>query len=379
MRNLMDWLANDWSINIYSLNPCSEPSPMPRVSVFHAKPLRRKRITIFLNEYFDNLVIRYLRRGFNTVFEYLIRFHKESKGNVFRNDQHLENLRGFLQGRDYDLVIVEYINNTYLLEAFGDTKPPAILDMHDLMHVRAERFREVGITPSIDIDRMEEYRLMRNYDLLMAIQAKEAGMLREEFSDRVVVVRRPQQPVDCPLPDDESPFRLLFLASKALFNLHAYDWFVSEVWPHLDGDGMELLVAGSLCNVIGRPRRSNIRHLGLVDSLQDAYSLAHVSINPVQAGSGLKIKNLEALAHGRVMLTTPLGAEGMEDAVGHGLLVVQEPQEMVHELQVLRDEPQRRHALGEAGLSYIQEFMSPSACFSELDQALSRLLSPDKR
>jgi glycosyltransferase involved in cell wall biosynthesis len=164
-----------------------------------------------------------------------------------------------------------------------------------------------------------------------------------------------------------------FLASKALFNLHAYDWFVDNVWKDLRGGNASLEVAGTLCLVTGRPRADRIIHLGIVERPANAYARCHVMVNPVQAGSGLKMKNVEAMAHGRPVITTSLGAEGLEGAIGRGLIIADNAEAFCDALLDLQQRPEDVSRLSQRAKNYVAEAFNPEACFGELEGALASL------
>ena len=55
----------------------------------------------------------------------------------------------------------------------------------------------------------------------------------------------------------------------------------------------------------------DIRILGRVDDVTAAYAQARVVINPAVAGTGLKIKTVEAVSHRRPIVLWPSGVEGI--------------------------------------------------------------------
>lgn len=59
----------------------------------------------------------------------------------------------------------------------------------------------------------------------------------------------------------------------------------------------------------GNPK---LRYLGYVENLTDALSEAAAVLIPLQHGAGTKLKVIEALALGKVLVTTPIGAEGLD-------------------------------------------------------------------
>jgi hypothetical protein len=60
---------------------------------------------------------------------------------------------------------------------------------------------------------------------------------------------------------------------------------------------------------------AGVVRLGSVDDLTALYRKARVVINPAVAGTGLKIKTLEALCHLRPIVTWPSGSEGLDPAL----------------------------------------------------------------
>src|SRR5262249_21715832 len=70
------------------------------------------------------------------------------------------------------------------------------------------------------------------------------------------------------------------------------------------------LLAGNVCHTLGGGVPGVIP-LGPVDDLQPLYSQARLVVNLAVAGTGLKIKTLEALCHLRPIVTWPNGIDGL--------------------------------------------------------------------
>src|SRR5581483_3395143 len=83
-------------------------------------------------------------------------------------------------------------------------------------------------------------------------------------------------------------------------------------WPRIRRDvpDAELLVAGKVGRFLPADVPGVMR-LGTVDDLDPLYEQARVVINPAVAGTGLKIKTLEALCHFRPIITWPNGTDGL--------------------------------------------------------------------
>ena len=89
---------------------------------------------------------------------------------------------------------------------------------------------------------------------------------------------------------------------------------------------------GARIHIVGRGARPELaaeaarfpKHVqmhGFVPDLDTLLSQTHAVVVPLRFGSGIKIKVLEALAHGVPVLSTPVGAEGIDAGPGGGMIV----------------------------------------------------------
>ncbi len=144
--------------------------------------------------------------------------------------------------------------------------------------------------------------------------------------------------IDCPpvmAPDEMPPGAaarrtLLFIGSLGFLpNRDAVEWCAREILPLLrvQGTGSVVLRAVGRVPPAVRRRLGGIPGLvlaGPVASLAPEYQRADLCVVPLRAGGGTRIKLLEALAYGRPVVTTRLGAEGLELQDGRELLVADE-------------------------------------------------------
>ena len=99
-------------------------------------------------------------------------------------------------------------------------------------------------------------------------------------------------------------------------NVQGLKDFLRFAWPGVRQDvpDAELLVAGAVSEAIELDQ-PGVRMLGRVDDLAELYRSARVVINPVLAGTGLKIKTVEALSRLRPIVTWPTGVEGLPETL----------------------------------------------------------------
>ncbi len=278
-------------------------------------------------------------------------------------------------------VIVEFTRLTptvYPRPAGAPNPAPYLIDTHDLLHQRAARFREHGAVVDLDVDARDEAAALATYDAILAIQSGEARALRALLPGKPVLVVPHGLALPVPTPGfapGPRPIRLGLLGGRDRSNAVGLHWFLDQVWSKLGasvGERVELVVAGQLAASWTRMEKG-MRRIAAVDSIDAFWPAIDVAINPVRFGSGLKIKNVEALAYARALLTTPIGAEGLEDAAPRGLRIAESAADWLAVLSSWLDAPDEIERTGRAGRAYAERHFAPAAAFSALDAYLDAL------
>ncbi|MEC9093814.1 MAG: glycosyltransferase [Planctomycetota bacterium] len=243
----------------------------------------------------------------------------KSIGNWYSRSQ-IERIREMILASDPDVLVMEYLTQTSVvrsLPARYREKTLVVLDSHDILWKRCEQFKEHSRDHWVEISKAEEEKSYREFDLVIAIQSLEADYIGCVVGeDNVVTTGMEFETLGGPRETGASGINVGFIASANPANVDAIFQMVNH-WPVLlqANSTLRLLIAGSICDsaeVIRATRGlAGVELLGRVDSVSDFYAGVDVVWNPVQFGTGLKIKNLEALAHGKALMTSSHGAEGM--------------------------------------------------------------------
>ena len=138
---------------------------------------------------------------------------------------------------------------------------------------------------------------------------------------------------------------------------------------HADERGeIVTLLEGIPAQAIERHRSDPaVRFIEDVPRLEDFYREVGVFINPVRSGRGLRTKLIEAAAYGRPVLSTALGAEGLD---GLGITLAEAPAAMLAGFRALL-EPDRWQRAVETGRRAVEAKFSLSAVGRELLGILS--------
>jgi glycosyltransferase involved in cell wall biosynthesis len=203
-----------------------------------------------------------------------------------------------------------------------------IVDTHDVMHLRSEVYRDQPEGAWVCCAMETEVSLLMHGDCVMAIQPREAALLREMLPGRKVIhvphvhlqPTAPARPSTATRLETEPV--VAFVGSRIQGNVVGMTEFIERGWPVAQRVHPQavLRVYGEICDRLDADG-PGIEKMGFVDDLATVYDSATVIINPVRHGTGLKVKTVEALAFGRALVTTPCGADGLMEGAGSAFLV----------------------------------------------------------
>jgi len=162
-----------------------------------------------------------------------------------------------------------------------------------------------------------------------------------------------------------SPAEKRVLIAGNLFqptNLEGLEWYLNDVHPRLSiRGGYELWVAGSTRGKTARTllarlsRTPRVRTFLNPPCLASIYEQCGVFVNPMQRGVSVKLKTLDAIAHGLPVVSTPAGTEGTGLQPGEHVLWARDGAEMADLLRSLLESPARRQALAVAAQAFLRD------------------------
>ena len=299
----------------------------------------------------------------------------------------LDALRQAIASERYDLLVGRYLQATALAGAFEQDDVPVVVDLDDLDEkVIRSRLDAVNTAwyrrwllhrHAGQVDRMVERLRAQARHLFTASESDRAHIGQTSSS---VLVNIPflrdgaAKPAFAPSPPDSSV--VLFVGSFGhRLNRDGLLHFIDRCWPLITAR-----VAHATLRVVGSGGWENIRDeveatrgvvvVGAVDDLSAEYAGAAFCVVPMLEGSGTKIKVVEALLHGRLVVATEHSAYGYEMLVGKGLISARNTAEMADTCVSLLGSPERRDALAAVGHSIVEANFSFDAVQKTVDAAL---------
>jgi glycosyltransferase involved in cell wall biosynthesis len=241
--------------------------------------------------------------------------------------------------------------------------PPVFLDLDDIEHVAFKR--------RLRSSRSISKRLL-NYFLFPALclgEYKAVNLAHRTFvcsdNDRNYLTNRwrlkgivkipnaVQIPSVQPFTDEQT---LLFIGSYLHKpNIDAAEFLIKKIWPIIrrETPTATLIIAGSPADRI--PSYSGftkgVRFTGFARELDDLYRQSRVVCAPILSGSGTRVKIIEAAAYGKPVVSTHLGAEGIEMKDGIEIFLRDDPKSFAEACICLLRDDRLSKRMGEAARS----------------------------
>jgi glycosyltransferase involved in cell wall biosynthesis len=141
-------------------------------------------------------------------------------------------------------------------------------------------------------------------------------------------------------------------------NVEGVEWFLNEIWPSVikKNPEIKLWMAGREMSSELRLRKDkNLRVLGAVN---DAYSFMKehgIMIVPLLSAGGIRVKIIEGMALGVPIISTTIGAEGIECRHDENILIANTPKEFSDAINRLITIPELGQRLAENARKLVEE------------------------
>ncbi len=275
-------------------------------------------------------------------------------------------LTEILQEETFDVVHVESIFLTpYLPTIRKHSNARVVLRAHNVEHKIWEQVARVTKNPikrwylkklALAL-RLYELEHVNDYDGVACITDDDADFFRRAGCRRPLA-GIPFGVVSEPIENVEEEPRTLFHIGSMDWrpNEESVRWFLREVWPlvHAELPDIKLYLAG-------RKMPADLMELQqegvvVVGEVPDAgYFIASKQINivPLQAGSGIRVKIIEAMSLGKTVITTSVGAQGINYSDGKNLLIADTPEMFLKQIKRCVEDEDFCHKLGEKAYELI--------------------------
>jgi glycosyltransferase involved in cell wall biosynthesis len=272
------------------------------------------------------------------------------------------------------------------------TQIPSVLTEHDvrlnsqvyrLAPLRSGRIKR--ILSEADQCRWQQYQknVWRRFDRIQVFTTRDAEAIQKISPEIIDRVRVNPFGVEIPKeadPSNEEAGTIVFVGGFGHPpNVNAALWLGYKIMPLLRS-----LWPGIRLTIVGRNPTKEVRALasddiivtGWVPAVEPFLERAAVVIAPLRTGGGMRIKVLQAMALGKAVVTTPLGAAGLTFANNQAPLIIAENAEGIARATVkLLAKDDARRTLGRRARAFVTEHHSWSAYGQRLEAIYSELKS----
>ncbi|NND95402.1 MAG: glycosyltransferase family 4 protein [Flavobacteriales bacterium] len=322
-----------------------------------------KKITSVEAVYIDT------RLNFVDAFSNLITRDSYNISRFFSPDFDMKLERILRKDDDFDIIQLESLFMTpYISTVRRFSKSKIILRSHNLEYKIWQRMAKVSSTGpkkaylNLLAKRLKEYEvsIMGQVDGIATISPEDTGHYMDLGCDIPIEtvpfgIDSASYEVSHPYNFDNTLFHLG--AMDWMPNIEGVEWFLREIWPSIKSEHPELKLhlAGKASNhyQIDKDTRSVVLD-GEVECAKKYMQSKGIMIVPLLSGGGIRIKIIEGMALGKVIISTSIGAEGIGVTNGKNILLADSPAEFQKCLNDLLVNPHLMNELSRNARSFIE-------------------------
>ena len=249
-----------------------------------------------------------------------------------------DQMRSWFREQRFDVAVCDFLDAAVNFP--GRLNIPCVLFQHNVESEIWRRHADTAGNPvkkmmyGMEFGKMERYEriVVRKFHHVVAVsESDRALMTRWVDGDRVTVV---PTGVDLaqyrPSTDTGEPGTVVTFVGAMDWepNVDGVEYFASEIWPAIKAD-----VPNARLRIVGRnPDRrvkkwagESIEVTGRVPSVVEYLQQSVVVIVPLRIGGGTRLKIYEAMATAKAVVSTTVGAEGLDVTHGRDIMLADDP------------------------------------------------------
>jgi glycosyltransferase involved in cell wall biosynthesis len=139
-------------------------------------------------------------------------------------------------------------------------------------------------------------------------------------------------------------------------NIDGLKWFLDHVWPKVIAQkpAVQLYLAGrKMEGLSDELERKNVMIVGEVEDSHEFMVSKGLMIIPLLSGGGMRVKLIEGMALGKIIVSTSIGAEGVDCRNGEHLLIADSAEEFSNAILSYLSDPDHKKELGENARKFV--------------------------
>lgn len=375
--SLLEYLARHYSVHAIVFRQREEPDPTAAIP-----PGRVHRLDILDLPYHSK---RPLARGLRNA----LRILRNRPPLVDRFSGFAEPLAALLRGREYEAAVIEHFWCAPYVEQVRICAQRVIMDLHNIesvwhesLAVQENFIRSSALRRFSSASAALERKWLPAFDSILVTSREDAQRVRGLVAHPSVSVY-PNALPELPQPTRLERHEIVFSGNLEYApNISAVRFFQRNIWPRLRARWPELKwrIVGrnpeAICGLVAGD--VHIELSGFVEDAVAELARAQVAVVPLLAGSGTRVKILEAWAAGTPVVSTKLGVEGLECRDGEHVLLADDADRFADAVSRLLESSGERTRMGSSGRRILEERYTWPAAWKELDSVFGNNLATRK-
>jgi polysaccharide biosynthesis protein PslH len=273
-----------------------------------------------------------------------------------------------------------------------------VIDLHNAMYLVTERLAAHESNPLKRLIFQHEAHALARYEAELCAKYDQVIFVTDE--DRKLIeqqithwkVRVPDRcfttiPI-CIDPSDKLPIRPVarpqrITALGVMFwppNAEGVLWFAQEIWPHIHAQQPQLIftiVGKNPPGYLSQLHDTNgIEVLGFVPEVESILAETAVFVVPLRAGGGMRVKILDTWSWGLPIVSTRIGAEGIDIRDGENILIADTPDAFGAAVLRAASDSDLNQQLRWNGRRWVEEKYDWKIVYQAWDEVYARMLKP---
>jgi len=273
--------------------------------------------------------------------------------------------------REAARLTADIVHYDFWFAALGDLSAQPyrrVMLEHDIEYVR--RRRDYEHAKPGDVAKLKrlwlateraECEVLRSVDTVLTVTDRDSEEALSAGAHQAITLPTGIDTDVCRPPDAEpTEPRLVYVGAYSHHpNVDAMLWFVGDILPIVRRDHPDVLldIVGSAPppEIKALAEAPGVRVTGAVPDVAPYIQNARISLAPLRVGSGIKGKIIEAMAYCRPVVTTGVGAEGMDLTDGSNVLIADSATDFAAALSDLLSHPNKARQIGDAGRLLVEQ------------------------
>ncbi|MBH8563677.1 glycosyltransferase [Nostoc sp. CENA67] len=302
--------------------------------------------------------------------------------SYYQSEEFQYKINSILTDNSFDLIHIFLIR---VAPYFHHISTPKVLEIIDSMQLNLQRRIALEYLPKRWIFQEElrriiqyEHNLHNFFDHMVVVSEKDRQFIP---SKRVKVIPNGiDTRLFCPVGQPPLKPTLIFSGNMSYApNCHAVKWFVKSCLPIIQQTIPEVsfLIAGAnpsreVCSLGQTP---GVTVTGFVKSMPTILRQANVAIAPMQSGSGIQNKILEAMASGLPVVTTTLGLGSLKATPGKEIMVADSPEDFAKTTITLLKDTELAGKVGHQAREFVVNKHSWKVAANQIEELYGHILS----